>query len=99
MMTGPRTELLVILLLISRCSPGLPDLDLVEEAFSDLGDLDSLGRDFSQIYTGWVNSSFIYPYYLKVRMSQSRQMPGNYRPIINLYCFRVPPYSMTCTGV
>ena len=77
MMTGPRTELLVILLLVSRCSPSLSDLDLVEEAFSDLGDLgdlDSLGRDFSQIYTGWVNSSFIYPYYLKVRMSQSRQI-------------------------
>ena len=65
MMMGPRTESLVILLLVSRCSPALPDLGLVEESLSDL-DLDSLGRDFSQIYTGWVNSSFIYPYYLKV---------------------------------
>ena len=68
MMTRPRTELLLILLLVSRCSPDvIPDLDLVEETLSDLGDLESLGRDFSQIYTGWVNSSFIYPYYLKVR--------------------------------
>jgi len=63
-MMGPRTESLVILLLVSRCSPALPDLGLVEESLSDL-DLNSLGRDFSQIYTGWVNSSFIYPYYLK----------------------------------
>ena len=67
MLTRPRTELLLILLLVSRCSPDvIPDLDLVEETLSDLGDLESLGRDFSQIYTGWVNSSFIYPYYLKV---------------------------------
>ena len=38
---------------------------LVKESLSEL-DLNSIGRDFSQIYTGWVNSSFIYPYYLKV---------------------------------
>ena len=60
MMTRPRTELLLILLLVSRCSPDVvPDLDLVEETLSDLGDLESLGRDFSQIYTGWVNSTCI----------------------------------------
>ena len=66
MMMGPRTESLLILLLVSRCSPALSDLGQLEESLSDL-DLNSLGRDFSQIYTGWVNSSFIYPYYLKVR--------------------------------
>ena len=39
------------------------DLDFLDDAVGDVG------RDFSQIYTGWVNSSFIYPYYLKVRSS------------------------------
>ena len=80
MMTGPRTELLLILLLVSRCSPDvIPDLDLVEETLSDLGDLESLGRDFSQIYTGWVNSSFIYPYYLKVRNHHTIGLFGSVR--------------------
>ena len=40
--------------------PGLlEDVNLLEEA-------ENLSRDINSIYTGWVNSSFIYPYYLKV---------------------------------
>ena len=40
--------------------PGLLDeVDFLEGA-------GNLSRDLNSIYTGWVNSSFIYPYYLKV---------------------------------
>jgi len=69
-------SLLLILLLLTKClncdprGPGdgrfrqsrfldIPDFEFLDEAVGDVG------RDFSQIYTGWVNSSFIYPYYLK----------------------------------
>ena len=38
--------------------PFLQDIDLLQEA-------GNLSRDLNSIYTGWVNSSFIYPYYLK----------------------------------
>ena len=61
-----RSELLVLLLLVPRGPLALaqeskvPALSFLEES------LHSAGRDFSQIYTGWVNSSFLYPYYLKV---------------------------------
>ena len=61
-----RSELLVLLLLVPRgplvlaLEPKVPALSFLEES------LHSAGRDFSQIYTGWVNSSFLYPYYLKV---------------------------------
>ena len=40
----------------------LEDIDLLQEA-------GNLSRDLNSIYTGWVNSSFIYPYYLKVYRS------------------------------
>ena len=70
-------SLLLIILLLTKClncdprGPGdgrfrqsrfldFPDFEFLDEAVGDVG------RDFSQIYTGWVNSSFIYPYYLKV---------------------------------
>ena len=61
-----RSELLVLLLLVPRgplvlaLEHKVPALSFLEES------LHSAGRDFSQIYTGWVNSSFLYPYYLKV---------------------------------
>ena len=45
--------------------PGLlEDVDFLEEA-------GNLSRDLNSIYTGWVNSSFIYPYYLKVTIFTS----------------------------
>jgi len=54
-----------LLLLLTTASvdpnpvPGLlEDVDFLEEA-------GNLSRDLNSIYTGWVNSSFIYPYYLK----------------------------------
>ena len=60
-------QLTVILLVtrVTRSDPDLiPDIGTFLEDSGQL--LDNSARDFSQIYTGWVNTSFIYPYYLKV---------------------------------
>ena len=68
-----RSELLVLLLLVPRgplvlaLEPQVPALSFLEES------LHSAGRDFSQIYTGWVNSSFLYPYYLKVAHCKKKE--------------------------
>ena len=59
-----KVEISVLLLLTASANPSpvpgfLDSLNLLEEA-------GNLSRDLNSIYTGWVNSSFIYPYYLKV---------------------------------
>ena len=66
------SRILTVLLLFSRHSPaeplfsevpGVPDVgDILEDSVGNLG------RDFNSLYTGWVNSSFVYPYYLKVKI-------------------------------
>ena len=62
-MLSLKLEISLLLLLTSgpvSPKPGfLEDIDLLQEA-------GNLSRDLNSIYTGWVNSSFIYPYYLKV---------------------------------
>ena len=65
-MLSYKIEISLLLLLTSApVSPSpvsggfLEDVDILQEA-------GNLSRDLNSIYTGWVNSSFIYPYYLKV---------------------------------
>ena len=62
-MLSLKLEISLLLLLTSgpvSPKPGfLEDIDLLQEA-------GNLSRDLNSIYTGWGNSSFIYPYYLKV---------------------------------
>ena len=63
---------LTVVLLVTRVTHSDPDLiPDIETFIEDSGQLlDNSARDFSQIYTGWVNTSFIYPYYLKVSTMQ-----------------------------
>ena len=56
------------------------DVDFLEEA-------GNLSRDLNSIYTGWVNSSFIYPYYLKVTVPVFGDCEEN---IINYCCVLFP---------
>ena len=60
-----KVEIFFLLLLTTASVVPSPVPGLLEEV-NFLEEAGNLSRDLNSIYTGWVNSSFIYPYYLKV---------------------------------
>ena len=63
-----KVEISFLLLLTTASVDPSPVRGLLEDV-NFLEEAGNLSRDLNSIYTGWVNSSFIYPYYLKVTIS------------------------------